>query len=118
MTRGLGLGVLGAGHTRHACDGTRGGARGWCKSWRLEVVWHNVRGERKSRWGQGGEPEARGGIITGPLPQIGRYHVTSCLDRFVPAVAKLPSRAPGARGANVLTTIAFELPPTHFCDMI
>ena len=64
MTGGLGLGVLGATHVRHACDGTRRGARGWCKSRGLEVVRRNVRCEGKSRGRQGGEPEARGRTVT------------------------------------------------------
>jgi hypothetical protein len=64
MTGGLGLGVLGASHVGHARDGTRRGARGWCKSRGLEVVGRNVRREGKSRGRQGGEPGARGRIVT------------------------------------------------------
>jgi hypothetical protein len=64
LMKGLGLGVLGAGYMRHACDGTRRGARGWYKSRRLEVVGCDIRCKRKSRGRQGGEPGARGRIIT------------------------------------------------------
>jgi hypothetical protein len=46
---GLGLGVLGASHMGHTRDGTRRGARGWCKSRGLEVVGCDVRREGKSR---------------------------------------------------------------------
>jgi hypothetical protein len=49
MMRGLGLGVLGASHVRHTRDGTRRGARGWCKSRGLEVVGCDVRRKGKSR---------------------------------------------------------------------
>jgi hypothetical protein len=49
MMRGLGLGVLRAGHMGHTRDGTRRGARGWCKSRGFEVVRCNVRSEGKSR---------------------------------------------------------------------
>ena len=47
MMGGLGLGVLGASHIRHACDRTRRGARGWCKLRGLEVVGCDVRREGK-----------------------------------------------------------------------
>jgi hypothetical protein len=66
MTRGLGLGVLRAGHMGHTRDGARRGARGWHKSWGLEVVGCNVRCEGKSRERQGGKPGARGRIVTKP----------------------------------------------------
>ena len=49
MMRGLGLGVLGAGHMRHTHDGTRRRARGWRKSRGLEVVGRDVRCKGKSR---------------------------------------------------------------------
>ena len=49
MTRGLGLGALGAGHVGHTYDRTRRGARGWCKSRGLEVVRCDVRRKGKSR---------------------------------------------------------------------
>jgi hypothetical protein len=49
MTRGLGLGVLGAGHVGHTCDGAQREARGWCKFRGLEVVRCDVRCEGKSR---------------------------------------------------------------------
>jgi hypothetical protein len=64
MMRGLGLGVLGTSHVGHACDGARRGARGWCKSRGLEVVGCDIRREGKSRGRQGGEPGARGRIVT------------------------------------------------------
>ena len=64
MTRGLGLGVLGAGYMRHTRDGARRGARRGCKSRGLEVVGCDVRREGKSRGRQGGEPGARGRIVT------------------------------------------------------
>jgi hypothetical protein len=64
MTRGLGLGVLRAGHMRHAHDRARREAGGWCKSRGLEVIRCDIRCEGKSRGRQGGEPEAGGRIIT------------------------------------------------------
>jgi len=64
MKRGLGLGVLRAGYVGHTRDGARRGARGWCKSRGLEVVRCDVRREGKGRGKQGGEPGARGRIIT------------------------------------------------------
>ena len=118
MMGGLGLGALGASHVWHTRDGERRGTRGWCKPRGLEVVGCDVRREGKSRGRQGGEPGARGRTVTGPLPQIGRYHATSRLDRLVPAGAKLLPRAPGARGAYAFATIAFELSPTHLGDVV
>jgi hypothetical protein len=67
MMRGLGLRVLGASHVGHARDRARRGARGWCKSWGLEVVGCDIRCEGKSRGRQGGEPGARGRIVTPDL---------------------------------------------------
>jgi hypothetical protein len=64
MTRGLGLGVLGASYVGHTRDGTRRGARGWCEPGGLEVVGCDVRREGKSRGRQGGEPGARGRTVT------------------------------------------------------
>ena len=64
MTGGLGLRVLGAGHMGHTCDGTRRGARGWCKSRGLEVVGCDIRHKGKSRGQQGGELGTGARIIT------------------------------------------------------
>ena len=49
MKGGLGLGVLGAGHVRHARDGAQRQTRGWHKSRGFEVIRRDVRCEGKSR---------------------------------------------------------------------
>jgi hypothetical protein len=49
MMRGLGLGVLGAGHVGHTRDRAQREARGWCKFRGLEVIGCDVRREGKSR---------------------------------------------------------------------